>query len=78
MEVKVKYSMKMYIPYGMSSDAPKTNKATNTPFFKKLNRIHNLLKRKNIMKRRTEQRTCLNGLHTTSYHSLHTNTKSRR
>lgn len=32
-------------------DAPKTNKATNTPFFKKLNRIHNLLKRKNIMKR---------------------------
>ena len=31
-------------------DAPKTNKATNTPFFKKLNRIHNLLKRKNIMK----------------------------
>ena len=27
-------------------DAPKTNKATNTPFFKKLNRIHNLLKRK--------------------------------
>ena len=48
-------------------DAPKTNKATNTPFFKKLNRIHNLLKRKNIMKR--EQRTCLNGLHTTSYHS---------